>query len=150
MMKADPKGAKTAFGAVLAGHCPHCGVKHRTITPDQCSDRRMSESTLQSRIVERAKRRGWRVAHAGKGMAAYDKAGNPIWVTQMAKGWPDLFMLNESQRRSLAIECKREEGVFEDGQIEWLQALNACGIDAVVIRPSDLRTGKVNAILGPQ
>lgn len=110
----------------------------------------MSERTLQNRVVGRAKSRGWRVAHAGKGIAAFDKAGQPIFVTPMAKGWPDLFMLNTRQRRALVIECKREEGEFEDGQVEWLQDFNICGIDAVVIRPHHLRDGTVNAILGRQ
>lgn len=150
MLKDDPEGAREAFSAAAKAFCPHCGVKHRTKTPDECYDDRMPEKTLQSRIVGRAKSRGWLVAHAGKGMAAFDKAGNPIWVTQMAKGWPDLFLLNVRQRRSLAIECKKEQGKFEEGQVEWLQALNACGIDAVVLRPHHLRDGTVNAILGPQ
>jgi hypothetical protein len=150
MLQDDPKAAKEAFHAVAAGFCPHCGVKHRTITPDQCADRHVSERTLQTRVVDRAKRRGWKVAHAGRGIAAFDKAGQPIFLTAMSKGWPDLFLLNVKQRRALAIELKREEGEVEPEQIEWLQAMNACGVPAVVIRPSDLREGRVNAILGPQ
>lgn len=150
MLKEDPVTAKKAFRTALAEFCPHCGVKHRTITPDQCADRRMSEKTLQDRIVGRAKTRGWKVAHAGRGIAAFDKDGNPIFVTPMAKGWPDLFLLNARQRRSLVIECKREEGELEPEQVEYLQLFNVCGIPAVVIRPSDLREGRVNAILGPQ
>jgi hypothetical protein len=144
MLKADPKGAKEAFKAELAGHCPHCGVKHRTITPDQCVDRRMSEKTLQNRVVARAKSRGWNVKHVGKGMTG----ANGVWVST-AKGFPDLFLLHEGQKRVLAIELKREEGEYEEGQLEYLQLLNLCGIDAVTIRPSHLRDGQVNAILDP-
>jgi hypothetical protein len=107
----------------------------------------MSEKTLQSRVVDRAKRRGWKIAHAGRGIAAFTAEGDPIFVTPMAKGWPDLFMLHRRTKRSLVIECKREEGEFEEGQLEWLQAMNECGIPAVVVRPSDLREGRVNAIL---
>jgi hypothetical protein len=148
MLKDDPEAAKAAFKGELASHCPHCGVKHRVITPDQCLDRRMSEKTLQARIVGRAKTRGWVIKHVGKGIAGFDGAGNPIFVST-AKNFPDLFMLHERQRRSLAIEVKRELGEFEPGQLEYLQLLNTCGIDAVVIRPSQLRDGTVNAILGP-
>lgn len=145
MLKDDPKAAKDAFKGELASHCPHCGVKHRTITADECADRRMSEKTLQSRVVARAKSRGWVVKHVGKGMTGADG----IWVSTAAN-FPDLFMLHERQQRALAIELKREQGEFEEGQLEYLQLLNICGIPAVVIRPSDLREGKVNAILAPQ
>lgn len=140
---------KAAFGAADAARCPHCNVKHRTITPDECLDRRMSEKTLQNRVVGRAKRRGWDVKHVGKGTVASDAAGNPIIVSS-AKSFPDLFMLHEGMRRALAIELKREQGEFEPGQLEYLQLLNLCGIPAVVIRPSDLREGRVDAILGKQ
>jgi hypothetical protein len=145
LVKTSPKGAKAIFGAVAALHCPHCGVKHRTLTPDQCVDRRMSEKTLQARVMARAKRKGWVVKHIGKGMTGADG----IWIST-AKSFPDLFMLHPTQRRVLAIELKKEEGEFEPGQLEYLQLLNLCGIPAVPIRPSDLREGRVNAILGAQ
>ena len=150
MMKQDPEGARKAFKIEASLQCPHCGVKHRTLTPEQCVDRRMSERTLQDRIVDRAKRRGWKIAHAGRGIAAFDKEGAPVFVTPMSKGWPDLFMVNERQRRAMAIELKREEGVVEPDQWEWIRLLNLAGIPAVTIRPSQLRDGTVNAILGPQ
>lgn len=150
MLKEDPKAAKEAFQAVAKTHCPHCGVKHRDITPEMCEDRRMSERTLQSRVVDRAKRRGWKVAHAGKGIAAFDAQGKPVFVTPMAKGWPDLFMTNSRQKRALAMELKKEQGEVTPEQVEWIVALNEVGIPCVVVRPSDLRSGKVNAILGVQ
>jgi len=143
MVRSSKNEAKVAFRAAGAAHCPHCGVKHRTLTPDQCADRRMSEKTLQSRVVGRAKRRGWDVKHVGKGMTGPDG----VWIST-AKGFPDLFMLHEGHHEALAIELKREEGEFEPGQLEYLQLLNTCGIPAVVIRPSDLREGRVDAILG--
>jgi hypothetical protein len=150
MAKRDPKAAKAAFHATAAAFCPHCGKHHRVITPEQCADRRMSERVLQDRVVGRAKTRGWKVAHAGRGIAAFDAEGKPVFVTPMSKGWPDLFLVNVGQRRAMAIELKREQGELEPEQIEWLQLLNICGIPAVVIRPSDLREGRVNAILGRQ
>lgn len=149
MIREDPKAAKKAFKTVAAEFCPHCGVRHRTITPDQCADRKMSEKTLQARVMGRAKSRGWDVKHVGKGIAAFDAAGAPIFVST-AKSFPDLFLLHEGQRRVLAIELKREQGEYEPGQLEYLQLLNICGIPAVTIRPSDLREGRVNAILGAQ
>ena len=109
----------------------------------------MPEKTLQSRIVGRAKRRGWDVKHVGKGIAAFDGEGAPIFVST-AKSFPDLFLLHPLWRRVLTIECKTEDGEYEPGQLEYLQLLNLCGIPAVVIRPSQLRDGTVDAILGAQ
>lgn len=107
----------------------------------------MSEATLQSRVVGRAQRRGWTVKHVGKGIAAFTAAGEPIFVST-AKNFPDLFMLNAEQPPyRLAIELKKELADYEPGQLEYLQLLNACGIPAVTVRPSDLREGRVNAIL---
>lgn len=145
MLSEDPKAAKDAFSAALKQHCPHCGVKHRTKTPDECYDERMSERVLQNRVVGRAKRRGWVVKHVGKGLTGAEG----VWVST-AQSFPDLFMLHEGQRRALAIELKREKGEFEPGQLEYLQLLNLCGVPAVVIYPHDLRNGNVDAILGPQ
>lgn len=107
----------------------------------------MSEATLQSRVIGRAQRRGWTVKHVGKGIAAFTKAGDPIYVST-AKNFPDLFLLNENQYPyRLAIELKKELADYEPGQLEYLQLLNACGIPSVTVRPSDLRLGRVNAIL---
>lgn len=111
----------------------------------------MSERTLQDRVVARAKRRGWTVAHAGKGWVGDSETGAGQFVTPMAPGWPDLFMLNPRQAPfRLAIELKREAGVLSEDQVRWLELLNACGVPAVVVRPSDLREGRVNAILRGQ
>ncbi len=149
MVKEDPKAAKEAFSEAAKGYCPSCNkyIRHREGV-EWCRDHRMSEKTLQARIKDRAVRRGWDVKHVGKGIAAFDAAGNPIYVST-AKSFPDLFMLHEGMRRVLAIECKKQDGKFEPGQLEYLQLLIVCGIPATVIRPSNLRDGSLNAILGP-
>lgn len=132
----------------MSSPCPHCGKTHRKLTEDECGDRHMTEKTLQTRVVGRAKTRGWRVAHAGRAFVGNVETGEGQFVTQMAPGWPDLFLLNEHRPpHRLAIELKRELGEVEPEQWEWLKLLNACGIPAVVVRPSDLREGRVNAIL---
>lgn len=105
----------------------------------------MSEATLQDRVVDRAKRRGWKVAHAGRGIAAFDAQGNPVFVTPMAKGWPDLVLLRPP--RILVIELKREDNDVTPEQLEWLQLFNGCNIPAIIVKPSDLREGRVNTIL---
>lgn len=136
----------TTGGPSAPIRCPVCGVKHRTKTPEQCADERMSEKTLQDRVVDRAKRRGWRVMHVGRGIAAFDAEGKPVFVTAADAGWPDLT-LAKAGHSLLFMELKRENGVIDEKQVEWLQLLNQTGNVAVPIRPSDLRMGRVNAIL---
>ena len=140
-MKRVPAGASPSG---RPGACPNCGVKHRTITPEQCEDRSMSEKTLQDRVIGRAKRRNWKVAHAGRGWVGDSEDGQ--WITPMAKGWPDLTLAKEGHAL-IFIELKREEGVVEDDQWMWLRLLNLTGNHAIVVRPSDLRSGKVTAVL---
>ena len=108
----------------------------------------MSESKLQSRVIERAKRRGWDyIAHAGRGIAAFTRTGEPIFVTQMAKGWPDVFMMRTRDKRVLVMELKKETEEPTEEQVNWLYAMNLCGIPAIVVKPSDLREGRVNSVL---
>lgn len=126
--------------------CPNCGVRHRTLTPEQCMDRQMPEKKLQDSIIGRAKRRGWKVAHAGRGWVGDQETGTGTFITPMAKGWPDLTLAKEGHRL-IFIECKRELGEVDDDQWFWLRLLNLCGARAVIIRPSDLREGRVTAIL---
>lgn len=108
----------------------------------------MSEATLQSRVVSRAKRRGWKVVHAGKGWVGNLETGEGQFVTQMDEGWPDLMLFQPGMKYPvIAIELKREQGEVSDAQWDWLRLLNDCGIPAVVVRPSDLREKRVAAIL---
>jgi hypothetical protein len=130
----------------LATICPVCGVKHRTKTAEECADERMPERTLQDRVVDRAKRRGWKVAHAGKGWVGNAETGEGQFITPMSPGWPDLTLAKPGNRL-IFMELKKETGVVSEDQVVWLQLLNQTGNVAVVIRPSDLRMGRVNAIL---
>lgn len=126
--------------------CTNCGLKHRTLTTEQCIDRKMAEKVLQDRVVGRAKRRGWKVAHAGKGWVGDSEAGTGTFVTPMAKGWPDLTLAKEGHHL-IFMELKRELGEVDDDQWFWLRLLNSTGNYAVIIRPSDLREGRVTRIL---
>lgn len=47
----------------------------------------------------------------------------------------------------MAMELKREQGVVAENQYQWLALFNECGIPAVIIKPSDLREGRLDAIL---
>ena len=42
----------------------------------------MSEKTLQARVIYRAKKLGWKVAHAGKGWVGDQETGEGQFVTR--------------------------------------------------------------------
>lgn len=106
----------------------------------------MPEKKLQESVVGRAKRRGWKVAHAGRGWVGGTEEQGGQWVTPMSPGWPDLTLAKEGHRL-IFIELKRELGEVDDDQWFWLRLLNSTGNYAVIVRPSDLREGRVTAIL---
>lgn len=146
----DPKEARQRFKAAAKANdpnpaCPNCGKRHRTITVDECADRQMSEAKLQSRVVYRARKYGWRVAHAGRGWVGGDEDVPGVVVTPMAKGWPDLSCF-KAGHRAVYLELKREQGEVEPDQVEWLQLLASTGARVGIVRPSDLRLGRVEAI----
>ena len=126
--------------------CGNCGKRHRLLTTDQCIDRSMSEKTLQDRVRDRAKRRGWQVAHAGRGYVGNAETGEGQFVTPMAPGWPD-FTLAKAGHHLIFIEFKKELGEVDEKQWQWLTLLNMTGNKAIIVRPSDLREGRVTAIL---
>lgn len=150
-VRADKTAAKARFRSAAERAaparpvpCANCGVKHRSLTAEQCEDRAMSEVDLQKRVIYRLKRDGWKFAHAGRAWVGGEgDAGH--WVTPMSKGWPDLTCA-KAGHRLVFLELKREQGEVEPEQLEWLALLNATGARAVVIRPSDLREGRVDAI----
>lgn len=106
----------------------------------------MSEKTLQDRIIDRAKRRGWKVAHAGRGWVGGTEEEGGQWVTPMAPGWPDLT-LAKAGHHLIFMELKRQEADLEPDQVTWAVLLNQTGNHAILVKPSDLREGRVNEIL---
>lgn len=106
----------------------------------------MTEKKLQDSVRGRAKRRGWAVAHAGKGFVGDNTEGGGQFVTPMAPGWPDLTLARAGSRL-IFMELKAERGEVSEEQWFWLKLLNLCGARAIVVRPSDLREGRVTAIL---
>jgi hypothetical protein len=109
----------------------------------------MSERELQVSIMGRAKRRGWKVAHVGRGWVGGNSTDGSVsgtWVTPMSPGWPDLTLAKEGHHL-IFMELKREQGEVDEDQWFWLRLLNKCGARAIVVRPSDLREGRVTTIL---
>jgi hypothetical protein len=53
------------------------------------------------------------------------------------QGFPDLVLVNETQRRTVFAELKSEKGKPTSKQLEWLRVLAAAGNEAYLWRPSD-------------
>ena len=150
-LRSDPREARSRFhDAAVANDpnpaCSNCGKRHRTLTLEQCEDRSRDENGwLKPRVLYRAKKYGWKVAHAGRGAVSELPDGAKVWVTPMAEGWPDLSCFKPGHA-PIFMELKREKGEVSEEQVAWLQLLNLCGCRAIVVRPSDLREGRVEAI----
>lgn len=53
------------------------------------------------------------------------------------EGWPDVTALHPNGD-ILALELKTETGRVTPAQTEWLALLNGCGVEARVLRPSEV------------
>lgn len=103
----------------------------------------MSEADFQSRVIARAKARGWMVHHARPSL---NRSGKWSTAIQGHKGFPDLVLARWP--RVLILELKAQRGRLSDDQHEWLGALGWFDGDLIrwdtnrvigvgVVRPSD-------------
>ena len=95
-----------------------------------------TESDLLATVIEMAHVLGWRVHHT------YDSRINPRAPRRFGRerytdpGFPDLVLCRPP--RLLFVELKREDGRLRAGQVDWLDALEDCGAQVMVVRPGDL------------
>lgn len=94
-------------------------------------DRRLTESEWQQRVIDLAHLFGWRVAHF---RPARTQTGWRTPVAADAAGFPDLILVRD---RLIAAELKTERGTVSWPQQQWLDALQAAGVETHVWRPSD-------------
>jgi len=95
-------------------------------------DRQISEAAFQQQVIDLAGLRGWLVAHF---RVAQNSKGR--WRTPVAgdgAGFPDLVLVRD---RVIFAELKSERGRTTLQQREWLQALEAAGVEVFVWRPRD-------------
>lgn len=101
----------------------------------------MTEQQLANEIMAWAKRFGWLVFHVrNSGLGG-------VTQVQGDKGFPDLILLHEGQRRMIASELKVGKAGTVKGdprpeQLRWLRAFAGItgGIETYVWRPEDLPT----------
>lgn len=87
----------------------------------------MSEDDLLARVTDALTMAGYRWTHVRRSDRA-EQMGH--------RGIPDLTIAGNG--RFLMLELKAEGGTVDEDQRAWLDALGAAGVDARVLRPSDL------------
>ncbi|GGK31982.1 hypothetical protein GCM10010124_25940 [Pilimelia terevasa] len=100
----------------------------------------MSESTLQTAVLDLAARLHLRVAHFRPALVG------GRWMTPVAAdgaGWPDLVIVGA--RGVLYRELKAARGRLSAAQRTWLDALAEAGCDARVWTPDDWQDRRVLA-----
>lgn len=112
------------------------------LTEPERADRRMLEAQLNSRVMYRARKLGWKVVRIQRASVGPDGT----WRTPSIRGFPDLALFRAGQP-ALYRELKRQLGRLEPEQVAWLELLAATGADAGVWRPEDLRLGRIDAEL---
>lgn len=95
------------------------------------------EADFQEHIIGIAHENGWRVAHF-RPVRIQRANGSVYYATPVAadgEGFPDLVLVRD---RVLFVEVKRENGILEPLQKEWMKALLTGGAEHFTWRPSDL------------
>ena len=80
----------------------------------------MTEEQFQRQVIELAELCGWAVFHVHD-----SRRSNP--------GWPDLVLCRPPE--ILFAELKTDKGRIRLEQMEWIERLTACGLEAYVWRP---------------
>ena len=93
---------------------------------------RQSEREFESAVIDLARIAGWRVAHF---RPALTKKGWRTPVSADGAGWPDLTLCRPPE--FLIVELKAERGKLSEAQKQWLRAIDQCGIEWHIWRPSD-------------
>jgi hypothetical protein len=90
------------------------------------------EKDFQRAVIEYARMMGWRIHHT---LPALTQRGRWITPVQGDTGFPDLVLCRPP--RLIFAELKRVGGKVSSQQREWLDALQACGVECYVWYPSD-------------
>ena len=104
----------------------------------------MLEKQLNDRVGYRCRKHRVRVLRIQRAAA-----GGAGFITPAAKGFPDLLVVTAG--RIMYRELKRELGRLSPEQEDWRDAIRRAGGDWDVWRPSDLRSGRIEAeIMGTE
>ena len=121
--------------------------------PAALLDSMVSESHLQSDVIDAAHRHGYLVHHVYDSRIAGGRHKNG--ERSIDAGFPDLVLAREAWKlgqrgRLIFVELKDSHGYTSDAQKRWLAALRLAGVEAYVWRPADWRSGLIEAVLSAQ
>ena len=96
------------------------------------------EYEWQRRVIATAKANGWLVSHSERAQV------RGRWITNTARGFPDLVLVHAEKKLVLFIELKRNrKAKLRPDQLVWMLALQACtvegSIESYVVAPEDER-----------
>ncbi len=92
----------------------------------------MPETVFTTRVIDLATALGWLVTHSRPARKADGGWSTPI---QGHKGFPDLTLVRPPF--TIYAELKTEKGTLTPEQKVWIEALEKCGADVRLWRPSD-------------
>ena len=96
--------------------------------------RAIPEEVWRVQVEGYARAGAWMSFHAPDNRPVRSARGQ-VYVQNVKGGWPDEFLARDG--RLVALELKKELGAFRPGQVDWLLALQAGGVEVAVVRPSD-------------
>lgn len=85
----------------------------------------VTEKEWQTQVMALLKYRGYRTYHT------HDSR-------RSTAGFPDVVAVNAAKRDTLVLELKTERGKVSAEQLAWLAEFTSAGIEARVVRPSDI------------
>ena len=97
----------------------------------------LSESEWQTIVQIYLSNQGWVDQHHeyDSRRVGFRKPTGPIIPNINTKGWPDLKVMRPPH--FMFLELKTERGTVSDEQTRIIQKLQACGITAAVLKPSN-------------
>jgi len=109
----------------------------RRLTEQEKAYRSISEKDFQAQVIDLARVNGWLVAHFHDSRKQITRPdGRKFFVGDRdAKGFPDLVLVKPPNL--VFWEMKKQLGKTTPEQDAWIEALQKCGLDARVVRPSD-------------
>jgi hypothetical protein len=102
----------------------------------------MRGKDLQKAAIDVAHMKGYIAAHFTSVTDSRGFSRTPVAAD--GKGWPDLFLVG---RKAVAVEVKGTGDSLREDQVKWLAALEAAGIETLVLTPKAWRDGELEMLL---
>lgn len=99
-------------------------------------DKSLNETEWMGQVTQLADLYGWKWAHFRPAKTQHGWR-TPVSGT-IGKGWPDLTLVRERDKRTVFVETKRQGKHPDPDQAAILELLRRCGHEVYVWQPSDI------------